>query len=132
MRRTPAELAVAEDFVARPDAAERGAKLLDAAETRALNPALRGEILAELWCEQDGAVESRTAQPALRAHEDPYELKQRAEELLGRPLPRIVRRWAGVYTQTFDKSRVAHREQALLGVWSPATRRPSPTTWTRR
>ncbi|MCI2419380.1 TIGR03364 family FAD-dependent oxidoreductase [Saccharopolyspora sp. K220] len=258
--RTPAELAVAEDFVARPDAAERATKLLDAAEARALNPALRGEMLAALWCEMDAAVESRTAQPALRAHlaatgrytwlsgrevrdigegwvrddtaerheadlvivctgaalgglvkelrpnlpvrrvrlqmmqtgsldeplltsvadadsmryypgyrgpsldelnasqpqpevaadngmqllmvqrvhggltigdtheydepfafdvrEDPYEhLKQRAEELLGRPLPRIIRRWAGVYAQTEDKSQVVHREQVLPGVW---------------
>ncbi|MER7014115.1 TIGR03364 family FAD-dependent oxidoreductase [Saccharopolyspora sp. NPDC000359] len=258
--RTSAELAVAEDFAARPDAAERGTKLLDAAEARALNPALRGEMLGALWCERDGAVESRTAQPALRAHlsktgpyswlpgrevrdvgegwvrddtgqrhegdlvvlctgaalsglvreirpdlpvrrvrlqmmqteplgeqlttsladgdsmryypgyrgaqldalnaaepqpevaatngmqlllvqrlhggltigdtheyeqpfafdvhEDPYEhLRQRAEELLGRPLPRIVRRWAGVYAQTADKSQVVHREQVLPGVW---------------
>ncbi|WP_093273680.1 TIGR03364 family FAD-dependent oxidoreductase [Saccharopolyspora shandongensis] len=258
--RTPAELAVAEEFVARADAAERGTKLLDPAEARTLNPALRGEMLAALWCEQDGAVESRIAQPALRAHlaktgryswlpgrevrdvgegwarddtgerheadvvvlctgaalgglvrelrpelpvrrvrlqmmqtdplgetlttsiadgdsmryypgyrgaaldalnaaepqpqvaadngmqllmvqrvhggltigdtheydapfafdvqEDPYEhLKQRAEELLGRPLPRIARRWAGVYAQTADKSRVVHREQVLPGVW---------------
>ncbi|MGP4015472.1 TIGR03364 family FAD-dependent oxidoreductase [Saccharopolyspora sp. 5N708] len=258
--RTPAEVRVAEDFVACPDAAERGTKLLDAAEARALNPALRGEMRAALWCERDAAVEPRTAQPALRAHlartgrytwlpgrevrdvgegwvrddtgerhgadlvilcpgaalgglvgelrpnllvrrvrlqmmqtdsldeplptsvadadsmryypgyrgasldelnasepqpevaaengmqllmvqrihngltigdtheyaepfafdvhEDPYEhLKQRTEELLGRPLPRIIRRWAGVYAQTEDKSRIVHREQVLPGVW---------------
>ncbi|RKT53390.1 FAD dependent oxidoreductase TIGR03364 [Saccharothrix australiensis] len=65
--RTPAEVAVAEETAARADASERGLKLLDPAEVRALNPAVRGDLLAALWCERDGAVEPRTAQPALRA-----------------------------------------------------------------
>ncbi|MBB1153561.1 TIGR03364 family FAD-dependent oxidoreductase [Amycolatopsis dendrobii] len=64
--RTDAELAVAEEVVAGPEAAERGFKLLDAKETRALNPALRGNFSGALWCERDAAVEPRTAQPALR------------------------------------------------------------------
>lgn len=64
--RTEAELAVAEQALNLPDAAERGYRLLDAAETRALNPALRGRLLGALWCERDAAVEPRTAQPALR------------------------------------------------------------------
>ncbi|MFD9128589.1 TIGR03364 family FAD-dependent oxidoreductase [Kitasatospora sp. NPDC059571] len=65
--RTDAELAVAEQAVKLPDAAERGYRLLDAAETRALNPALRGSFLGALHCERDAAVEPRVAQPALRA-----------------------------------------------------------------
>ncbi|MFC8505411.1 TIGR03364 family FAD-dependent oxidoreductase [Streptomyces sp. NPDC057411] len=64
--RNELELAVAEAAVARPDAAARGYKLLTAAEARAVNPALRGEFQAALWCERDAAVEPRTAQRALR------------------------------------------------------------------
>lgn len=60
------ELAVAEAAVARPDAAARGYKLLTPGEARALNPALRGEFTAALYCERDAAVEPRTAQLALR------------------------------------------------------------------
>ncbi len=61
------ERAVAEAVVARPDAAVRGRKLLTPAEARAINPALRGEYDAALYCERDAAVEPRTAQLALRA-----------------------------------------------------------------
>ncbi|MEV6104633.1 TIGR03364 family FAD-dependent oxidoreductase [Streptomyces sp. NPDC051940] len=64
--RSGLELAVAEQTVARPDAAARGLKLLDQAEARALNPGLRGDFLAGLYCERDAAVEPRTAQLALR------------------------------------------------------------------
>ncbi|MFI1810038.1 TIGR03364 family FAD-dependent oxidoreductase [Streptomyces sp. NPDC020422] len=64
--RNELELAVTEAAVARPDAAARGYKLLTAAEARAVNPALRGEFQAALWCERDAAVEPRTAQRALR------------------------------------------------------------------
>ncbi|MFE4859409.1 TIGR03364 family FAD-dependent oxidoreductase [Streptomyces sp. NPDC056670] len=65
--RTDLELAVAEAALAREDAAARGYKLLSAAEARALNPALRGDFAAALWCERDAAVEPRTAQLALKA-----------------------------------------------------------------
>ncbi|MET7811647.1 TIGR03364 family FAD-dependent oxidoreductase [Streptomyces sp. NPDC005395] len=61
------ERAVAEAAATRPDAAARGYKLLTPAEARALNPALRGEFDAALYCERDAAVEPRTAQLALRA-----------------------------------------------------------------
>lgn len=61
--RTEAEYAVA---AAAPD--DRGFALLDAAAAQAMNPALRGDILGALWCPHDAAVESRVAQPALRAH----------------------------------------------------------------
>ncbi|MEU9096400.1 TIGR03364 family FAD-dependent oxidoreductase [Streptomyces sp. NPDC048361] len=65
--RTGLELGVAEAALARQDAAARGYKLLTADEARALNPALRGDFTAALWCERDAAVEPRTAQLALKA-----------------------------------------------------------------
>ncbi|MGQ5638075.1 MULTISPECIES: TIGR03364 family FAD-dependent oxidoreductase [unclassified Streptomyces] len=65
--RGPLELAVAEAAVARADAADRGYKLFGPGEARALNPALRGDFTAALYCERDAAVEPRTAQLALRA-----------------------------------------------------------------
>ncbi|MBP2473595.1 FAD dependent oxidoreductase TIGR03364 [Crossiella equi] len=66
--RTEAELAVARAFVDSGAAARRGTTLLDPEAARLRNPALRGDFRAALWCERDGAVEPRTAQPALRAH----------------------------------------------------------------
>ncbi|MFG2496743.1 TIGR03364 family FAD-dependent oxidoreductase [Streptomyces sp. NPDC048441] len=64
--RNERERAVAEAALTRPDAAARGYKLLEADEARALNPALRGDFIAGLWCERDAAVEPRTAQLRLR------------------------------------------------------------------
>jgi glycine/D-amino acid oxidase-like deaminating enzyme len=50
--------------------------------------------------------------------EQPYEyLTGVAERLLGRPLPRVLRRWAGVYAQCVDTTEVVHREQVRDGVW---------------
>ncbi|MFG3286822.1 TIGR03364 family FAD-dependent oxidoreductase [Streptomyces sp. NPDC048111] len=50
--------------------------------------------------------------------EEPYEhLTRVVESFLGRPLPRIQRRWAGVYAQCTDTSRVVHRQQVRDGVW---------------
>jgi len=66
--RTPLEVAVAEEVVARADAQSRGFALLEPAEVRALNPALRGKYLAGLHCSQDAAVESRQALPAMREY----------------------------------------------------------------
>ncbi|MBF6128494.1 TIGR03364 family FAD-dependent oxidoreductase [Nocardia brasiliensis] len=66
--RTPAELAVAEQAVADPSAQARGFALLEPAEVRAINPALRGKFLAGLHCSTDAAVESRQALPAIRAY----------------------------------------------------------------
>ncbi|TVT45150.1 TIGR03364 family FAD-dependent oxidoreductase [Amycolatopsis rhizosphaerae] len=250
----------AEHAVAAEAPGDRGFTLLDAAETRRLNPALRGDFLGALWCPRDAAVEPRTAQPALRAWlagtgrytwlpgrevrdltgqgvlddhgehhegdqvllctgawlgglvreltgdlpvrrvrlqmaqteplgetlttsvadgdsfryypayrgpaldalnerqpqpptaaahamqllmvqrldggltigdthdyaepfpfdvtEEPYEhLSRVSEAILGRPLPRIVRRWAGVYAQTTDPSRLVHRKQVAGNAW---------------
>ncbi|KAA2254899.1 TIGR03364 family FAD-dependent oxidoreductase [Solihabitans fulvus] len=64
--RTPTELAVAEETVARADAAARGLALLGPDAARAVNPALRGDLLGALHCDRDAAVEPRTAQPVLR------------------------------------------------------------------
>jgi glycine/D-amino acid oxidase-like deaminating enzyme len=66
--RTDAELAVAEETASRSDASERQFALLDAGETRARNPALRGDLIGALWCGRDATVESRAALPAVRAH----------------------------------------------------------------
>ncbi|MEU9373161.1 TIGR03364 family FAD-dependent oxidoreductase [Streptomyces sp. NPDC048255] len=50
--------------------------------------------------------------------EDPYEhVAAVAESFLGRPLPQIRRRWAGVYAQCTDTTRVVHRQQVADGVW---------------
>ncbi|MGW7316722.1 TIGR03364 family FAD-dependent oxidoreductase [Streptomyces sp. NPDC054854] len=64
--RNAREHAVAEAAAARPDAAARGYELVTAAEARGINPALRGDFEAALWCERDAAVEPRTAQLHLR------------------------------------------------------------------
>jgi FAD dependent oxidoreductase TIGR03364 len=66
--RTPREIAVAEQVVARDDAEARGFELLEPDRVRAVNPALRGKFLAGLHCSRDAAVESRQAMPAIRAH----------------------------------------------------------------
>ncbi|MCF3102264.1 TIGR03364 family FAD-dependent oxidoreductase [Streptomyces roseoverticillatus] len=55
---------------------------------------------------------------AFDVDEDPYaHLTSVAEALLGRPLPQIRRRWAGVYAQCLDTSRIVHREQVREGTW---------------
>lgn len=66
--RTPDEVAVAEEMLARADAVDRGFELLDPTDVRVLNPALRGKYLAGLHCSRDAAVESRVALPAIRAY----------------------------------------------------------------
>ncbi|MDG4667371.1 TIGR03364 family FAD-dependent oxidoreductase [Mycobacterium sp. 236(2023)] len=39
------------------------------------------------------------------------------EELLGRPLPPIRQRWAGVYSQCVDPGRLSYRSEVSPGVW---------------
>ncbi|GIG66878.1 TIGR03364 family FAD-dependent oxidoreductase [Phytomonospora endophytica] len=49
--------------------------------------------------------------------EEPYDhLRAVAEELLGRPLPRVRRRWAGVYAQATEPGRIVHRQSLDEGV----------------
>src|SRR5262245_30519251 len=55
------EAAVLAEAADLPDAALRGFTLLDPANARALNPALRGEFTAALHCSTDAVVEPRTA-----------------------------------------------------------------------
>lgn len=68
LMRTPGEVAVAEEVMARADAECRGFRLLEPADVRAVNPALRGRYLAGLHCAHDAAVESRQALPAMRQY----------------------------------------------------------------
>ncbi|MGW6660110.1 TIGR03364 family FAD-dependent oxidoreductase [Rhodococcus sp. NPDC055024] len=50
--------------------------------------------------------------------EAPYRhLSTVVETLLGRDLPPIVKRWAGVYSQCLDPSQLVHRAQAADNVW---------------
>jgi FAD dependent oxidoreductase TIGR03364 len=50
--------------------------------------------------------------------EDPYEhLTGVVERLLGRPLPPIRRRWAGVYAQCLDPDAVVHRAPVADSAW---------------
>jgi FAD dependent oxidoreductase TIGR03364 len=65
--RTPAELAVLEQVVARDDAEARGIALLTADAARRVNPALAGEYLAALHCSTDAVVEPREVLAPLRA-----------------------------------------------------------------
>jgi FAD dependent oxidoreductase TIGR03364 len=66
--RTPREVAVAEQVVARADAPARGFELLEPDRVRAINPALRGKFVAGLHCSRDAVVESRQALPAIREY----------------------------------------------------------------
>jgi FAD dependent oxidoreductase TIGR03364 len=61
------ELTVLEQVLERADAAERELELLDPAQVRALNPAVRGRVLAGLYCRVDAAVEPRQVPGAIRA-----------------------------------------------------------------
>ncbi len=55
---------------------------------------------------------------AFDVDEAPYEhLTAVAEELLGRKLPTVVRRWAGVYSQSIDPTAIITRAQAADHVW---------------
>jgi FAD dependent oxidoreductase TIGR03364 len=50
--------------------------------------------------------------------EAPYTyLRERTEALLGRPLPAVVRRWAGVYSQCTDPADLVCRRQVDESVW---------------
>lgn len=50
--------------------------------------------------------------------EAPYRhLSGVVETLLGRDLPPIVKRWAGVYSQCLDPSQLVHRAKAADNVW---------------
>ncbi|MFD0530239.1 TIGR03364 family FAD-dependent oxidoreductase [Kitasatospora arboriphila] len=111
--RTEAELAVAEEVVKGDEAAGRGFRLLDAAETRAVNPALRGNHLGALHCTRDAAVEPRAAQPALRAA---LEATGRYTFLPGREVREVI----GSSAVRDDHGRVHAGDLVLLctGAWT--------------
>ena len=54
------------EAVAGPDADRRGFRLLDPADVRQLNPAIRGDVLGGLHCAKDAVVEPARVLPALR------------------------------------------------------------------
>lgn len=61
-----AAVKVLDDVARRPDAARRGFVVLDPIETRHRNPAVRGDLVAALWCPADALVEPGAVLPALR------------------------------------------------------------------
>jgi FAD dependent oxidoreductase TIGR03364 len=61
-----AGLRVLQEVMARGDAGQRGFSLLDCDEARIANPAVRGEIMAALYCALDAAVEPARATAAIR------------------------------------------------------------------
>lgn len=55
---------------------------------------------------------------AFDVDEAPYEhLVTVAEDLLGRRLPPVMRRWAGVYSQCLDPTELVHRARADDDIW---------------
>jgi len=55
---------------------------------------------------------------AFDVQESPYAyLAALVEEFLGRPLPRIVQRWSGVYSQCVEPDELVCRHQAGDGLW---------------
>ncbi|MEI6591276.1 MAG: FAD-dependent oxidoreductase, partial [Actinomycetes bacterium] len=66
--RTEAELKVMQQSLELPDAHLRGWNLLERSEVQSLNPALRGNFIAGLFCELDGAVEPGQILGSLREH----------------------------------------------------------------
>lgn len=62
----PAEVAVLEQYSERDDADQRSVRLLGPDEVRQVNPALKGDLLAGLWCTADAVVEPGHAMPAIR------------------------------------------------------------------
>ncbi|WP_370155077.1 TIGR03364 family FAD-dependent oxidoreductase [Streptacidiphilus sp. EB129] len=111
--RTEAEHAVAAEVAARPDAAVRGWELLDEAETRKANPALRGDgLLGALWSPHDAQVEPRVTQRALQ---DRLRESGRYTFLGGREVREIV----GERSVRDDRGELHTGDQVVLctGAW---------------
>ena len=66
--RTEAEVKVMEQSMTLPDADERGWQLLTAEEARQVNPAVRGNFKAALYCSMDAAVEPAHLLHNIRHH----------------------------------------------------------------
>jgi len=65
--RHEAELAVLDEVANAPDAHRRGVQVLGPEQASLVNPGVRGDFLAALYCERDALVEPRAATAALRA-----------------------------------------------------------------
>jgi FAD dependent oxidoreductase TIGR03364 len=90
-----AELRVLEQGAARDDAPSRGLELLDPAAVRAVNPAIRGDVLGGLHCALDAAVEPRLVPGAIRTE---LEGSSRVRFLPGRHVVEIANGWARDHT----------------------------------
>lgn len=64
---TEAEVRVLEEAARLADADARGFALLERDDVRAVNPGVRGEVAAALYCSRDAAVEPRQVPNAIRA-----------------------------------------------------------------
>ena len=115
----PEEVAVLEQVAARGDAGARGFHLLSPAEVQAVNPAIRGEILAGLHCTADAVVEPRLALPALRGALEAEGDEGRAYRFLG---GRVVTEVGPGYV--VDQTNERHRAEVV--VICPGVERQGP------
>ncbi|MET8774943.1 TIGR03364 family FAD-dependent oxidoreductase [Nocardia sp. NPDC004654] len=98
---------------------------VDALEREQSQTATAAEHRMQLLCVQRlhggltiGDTHEYTEPFAFDVDEAPYEhLTSVTEELLGRKLPPIVRRWAGVYSQSVDAAAIVTRAKADEHVW---------------
>lgn len=66
--RTAAEMKVLEESLGKSDAEARQWQILDKNETQKVNPALKGDYLASLWCPLDATVEPGKVLIEIRTH----------------------------------------------------------------
>lgn len=98
---------------------------LDALNREQSQSAVAAEHKMQLLCVQRlhggltiGDTHEYTEPFAFDVDEAPYEhLTAVTEELLGRTLPQIVRRWAGVYSQSIDPNAIVTRARAAEHIW---------------
>ena len=67
LAKNEAELRVMEECLEKPDAHRRKWEILGRKETQKINPALKGNYLASLWCPLDATVEPNSVLTSLRA-----------------------------------------------------------------
>ncbi len=108
--RHPAEVAVLEEVATRADAAERDLRLLDEAGARARNPAVRGPLLAALWCGLDAVVEPRAVLPAVRTE---LAASGRYRFVPGTPVVDVAGR-GGSVTATDEQGRRHHGDAVVV------------------
>ncbi len=98
---------------------------LDTLQRNQTQHAVAAEHKMQLLCVQRlhggltiGDTHEYTEPFAFDVDEAPYDyLTGVVEELLGRKLPQVVRRWAGVYSQCLDPGALVHRSTPAEGVW---------------